>query len=271
VALPCFKTSNPYCRRWLTFALVGAGPTGVELAGQIREVATKTLRREYRHIQPGQARVLLFEGHSAPLATFGPSLSARAAKDLRKLGVELHMGSTVAGVDAGGLEVRDRDGTVTRHDAGTVLWTAGVEAPPLADAVARATGADRDRAGRIKVGDDLTIPGHPEIFVLGDLMSRRGLPGVAEVAMQSGLYAAHRIRRQAEGREHPAGAPEASGSGDAVRPFRYRDLGSAAYISRGRAVISVGRLHAGGFWAGWRGCSSTSRSSPATATGSARY
>jgi NADH:ubiquinone reductase (H+-translocating) len=238
-------------QRWLTFALVGAGPTGVELAGQIREVATKTLRREYRHIEPEQARVLLFDGGSAPLAAFGSKLSALAARDLQKLGVELHMGSVVTAVDSRGLEVKNHDGSVSRHEAGTVLWTAGVEAPPLAEAVATATGAERDRAGRIKVGDDLTIPGHPEVFVLGDLMSAHGLPGVAEVAMQSGLYAARQIRRQTGGRERPAGDPEAGGN--ASRPFRYHDLGSAAYISRGRAVATAGRLHFSGFpgWLAW--------------------
>ena len=115
----------------LTFALVGAGPTGVELAGQIREVATKTLRREYRHIEPKQARVLLFDGGSAPLAAFGSKLSALAARDVQKLGVELHMGSVVTAVDSRGLEVKNHDGSVSRREAGTVLWTAGVEAPPL--------------------------------------------------------------------------------------------------------------------------------------------
>jgi NADH dehydrogenase len=226
-------------QRCLTFAVVGAGPTGVELAGQIREVAAKTLRREYHDIKPEDARVLLFDGVSAPLATFGPSLAARATAALRRLGVELHMGSTVTGVDAGGLEVKDRDGAVRRYDAGTVLWAAGVQAPPLAEAVANATGAERDGVGRIKVGDDLTIPRYPEIFVLGDLMSSRDLPGEAEVAMQSGLYAARRIRRQARRGEDPGG-----------HPFRYRDLGSAAYISRGRAVVTAGPLQLGGF-VGW--------------------
>src|SRR5580692_10310914 len=238
--------------RYLTFALVGAGPTGVELAGQIREVATKTLRREYRRIKPEDARVLLFDGGSAPLAAFGSKLSALAARDLQKLGVELHMGSVVTAVDSRGLQVKNHDDSVSRHEAGTVLWTAGVEAPPLAEAVATATGAERDRAGRIKVGDNLTIPGHPEVFVLGDLMSAHGLPGMAEVAMQSGLYAARQIRRQVEGRERPAGDPEADG-GNAARPFRYRDLGSAAYISRGRAAVAAGRLHFSGFpgWLAW--------------------
>ena len=135
-------------KRWLTFALVGGGPTGVELAGQIREVATKTLRRGYRHIKPEDARVMLFDGGSAPLAAFGPKLSAMAARDLGKLGVELHMGSIVTEADLDSIQVKDHDGNVTRHEVGTILWTAGVQAPPLAEAVAKATGAKTDRAGR---------------------------------------------------------------------------------------------------------------------------
>ena len=119
-------------RRWLTFALVGAGPTGVELAGQIRELATKMLRREYRHIEPDEARVLLFDGGSAPLAAFGPKLSAMAARDLTKLGVELHMGSIVTEADLQSIQVKDHEGNVTRYEVGTILWTAGVQAPPLA-------------------------------------------------------------------------------------------------------------------------------------------
>ena len=224
--------------RWLTFALVGAGPTGVELAGQIREVATKTLRREYRHIKPEDARVLLFDGGTAPLAMFGPKLSALAARDLGKLGVELHMGSIVTHVDAGGLEVKDHDGTMTRYDTWNVLWTAGVEAPPLATAVAEATGAQQDRAGRIVVGPDLSIPGHPEILVTGDMMSLDKLPGVAEVAMQTGLYAGRSIAHQARGKSFD-------------KPFKYRDLGSAAYISRGKAVVSAFKLNFGGFPGWW--------------------
>jgi len=224
-------------QQWLTFALVGAGPTGVELAGQIRELATKTLRREFHHIRPEDARVLLFDGGAAPLASFGPRLSGIAARTLTHLGVELHMHSIVTDIDQDGLQVRGPDGNTTRFPARVVLWTAGVGAPPVAAAIAEATGASRDRAGRIEVGDDLTIPGHPEISVIGDLMSLRKLPGVAEVAMQSGVYAGRRIRRAV--------------SGDAAGPpFRYRDLGSAAYISRGRAVLSAGPLQLGGF-AGW--------------------
>jgi NADH dehydrogenase len=225
-------------RAYLTFALVGAGPTGVELAGQIREVATKTLRAEFRSIEPEDARVLLFDGGSAPLAVFGPKLSQKADQALQRLGVEQHMGSIVTHVDRGFVLVRDHAGEQTRYDANTVLWTAGVEAPPVADALANATGAERDRAGRILVEKNLTIPRHPEISVLGDMMSLDKLPGVAEVAMQSGLYAGNRIRHRV--------------SGDlAEKPFRYRDLGSAAYISRGRAVVSAGPLKVNGFLGWW--------------------
>ena len=224
-------------RTYLTFALVGAGPTGVELAGQIREVATKTLRAEFRNIEPEDARVLLFDGGSAPLAMFGPKLSQKAAKALDALGVEQHMGSIVTHVNEGYVLVRAHDGTEARYDAGTVLWTAGVEAPPVAEALAAATGAKRDRAGRILVEKNLTIPDHPEISVLGDMMSLDKLPGVAEVAMQAGLYAGNRVRHRISGDTEE-------------KPFRYRDLGSAAYISRGRAVVSAGPLQVGGF-AGW--------------------
>ncbi|WP_327292933.1 NAD(P)/FAD-dependent oxidoreductase [Streptomyces sp. NBC_01198] len=224
--------------RWLTFALVGAGPTGVELAGQIREIATRTLEREYSGVDPSQARVLLFNRSEAVLGSFGPVLSRNAARALDGIGVEVHLGTAVTQVDGGGLTVRRQDGGTERYDAKTVLWTAGVEAPEFATALARSTGAEQDRAGRIKVAPDLTIPGHPEIRVVGDLMSLDKLPGMAEVAMQTGAYAGRHIRYEIEGR---TGEP---------RPFRYRDLGSAAYISRGRAVVKVGRLHASGLLGG---------------------
>jgi NADH dehydrogenase len=227
-------------RRWLTFALVGAGPTGVELAGQIREVATKTLRSEYRRAKPADATVLLFDGGSKPLATFGDTLSRKATDSLRRLGVELHMESVVTNVDGDGIDVRGRDGSESHFDAATVLWTAGVAAPPFAGAVAKATGAGQDRAGRIIVRDDLTLAGHSEISVVGDVMSLDKLPGVAEVAMQTGHYAGRRIRRDLEGKT-------------TRKPFKYHDLGSAAYISRGNAVVSAGPMHFSGLpgWVAW--------------------
>jgi NADH:ubiquinone reductase (H+-translocating) len=227
-------------RKWLTFALVGAGPTGVELAGQIRELATKTLRAEYRKIEPEDARVLLLDGGDVPLASFGRRLSGKAADALRGLGVELHMNSLVTNVDLDGITVRATDGSETRHEVGTVLWTAGVEAPPIATALARATGAQQDHCDRIMVQDDLTIPGHPEISVIGDMMSLGKLPGVAEVAMQAGFYTGRRLRRQLNGQV-------------ATRSFRYHDLGSAAYIARGNAVVSAGPVRLSGLagWAAW--------------------
>jgi NADH dehydrogenase len=225
-------------RRWLTFALVGAGPTGVELAGQIRELASQTLRDEFRHVEPADARVLLFEGGNAVLASFGAKASSRAAASLGKLGVELHLRSIVTEVDEDGLVAKAADGSLTRYDAGTVLWAAGVQAPSLADALSKAAGAEQDHAGRIKVTPHCTVPGHPEIFAVGDVMALNDLPGVAEVAMQSGRYAGLSIRRQVEQR-----------SGE-EKPFRYRDLGSAAYISRGRALVSFGPVTLSGFL-GW--------------------
>src|SRR3954466_12202603 len=226
-------TSPEEQRRRLTFAVVGAGPTGVELAGQIRELATRTLRKEFRRIHPEQARVLLFDGGDAPLASFGPVLSARAAATLAELGVEFRPGTRVTDVDGDGLEVRDRSGATERIAAGTLLWAAGVAAPPVAAALAERTGAQTDRTGRIEVGPDLTVPGHPEISVIGDVMALDGLPGVAEVAMQTGLYAGRRIRSDIQGTPM-------------TKPFTYHDLGSAAYISRGSAVMSFGPLHASG-------------------------
>jgi NADH dehydrogenase len=148
------------------------------------------------------------------------------------------MGSIVTEADLRSIQVKDHDGNVTRHEVGTILWTAGVAAPPLAEAVAKATGAETDRAGRLICGKDLSLPGHPEIMVTGDLMCLDKLPGVAEVAMQSGLYAGRKIHHEAEGKTYD-------------KPFHYRDLGSAAYISRGRAVVSAFGLNFGGFLGWW--------------------
>jgi NADH dehydrogenase len=200
--------------RWLTFAIVGAGPTGVELAGQIRELATLTLSKQFHRLDVSEARVLLFDGGDRPLASFGVGLSEKAAEALSALGVEQHMHSLVTEVDGRGLVVRRPDGTSARYEAGTVVWAAGVAAPPLARELALSTGAQTDGAGRVKVAPDLTVPGHPEISVVGDMMSLGRLPGVAEVAMQSGYYVGRRIRGDIEGKP-------------VSRPFRYHDLGSA--------------------------------------------
>ena len=178
---------------------------------------------------------------------FGPKLSQKAATSLDKLGVEQHMGSIVTHVDQGWVLVRDHAGEETRYDANTVLWTAGVEAPPIAAALAAATGAHTDRAGRIAVEKDLTIPGHPEISVLGDMMSLDKLPGVAEVAMQTGLYTGHRLRRRA-GEIWPR-------SRSATTTSALRPTSPAAGPSS-----PPGRSRSAGSWAGSSGCSSTSRS-----------
>lgn len=226
---------------WLTFAVTGGGPTGVELAGQIREMATETLAREFHTIDPAEARVILIDGGDQVLRAFGPRLGARARRTLEQLGVELVMGVHVTGVDAHGITVTGKDGTESHHRVRTVLWTAGVEATPFARALATRLGASTDRAGRIAVEADLTVPGHPDVFVVGDLIDLDHLPGVAEVAMQGGVHAAGNIRRSLAGRT------------PARTPFRYRDLGSAAYISAGHAVVKAGPLQLSGRlgWLGW--------------------
>jgi NADH dehydrogenase len=234
------ETEDPDERRaWLTFAIVGAGPTGVELSGQIREAAMHTLRREFRAIDPTQCRVLLLDGGKEPLATFGDRLSGRAAQTLESMGVELRMGSLVTGVDAAGLDVRSASGEVSRIEARTVVWAAGVAASPLGRMLAEGADAETDRAGRVKVLPDCTLPNHPEVFVVGDMMTLDRLPGVAEVAMQSGLHAARTIKRRLEGRP--------------TKPFHYVDMGSMAYVGRGRAVVEFKGLKLSGFfgWLGW--------------------
>ncbi len=233
-------TADPTEReRWLTVAIVGAGPTGVELAGQVRELATRSLRGEFRSFDPSSVRVVLLDGGKEPLATFGNKLSGRAAKELEHLGVELRMGARVVGVDAGGVDIADADGNTSRLDAYTTVWAAGVEASPLAKDLAQASGAELDRAGRVAVRPDLTLPGHPEVFVVGDMMALDKLPGVAEVAMQGGLHAANTIARRLEGKQGVV--------------FKYRDLGSAAAIGRFNSVVDFKGLRLSGFpgWVVW--------------------
>ena len=218
---------------------MGAGPTGVELAGQIRELAVRSLRGEFRSFEASSVRVVLLDGGKEPLATFGDQLSGKAAKELERLGVELRMGARVVGVDATGVDITDAAGNASRLATYTTVWAAGVEASPLAAELAKATGAELDRAGRIAVLPDLTLPGHPEVFVVGDMMALDKLPGVAEVAMQGGLHAANTIVRRLKG-EPP-------------NPFKYRDLGSAATIGRFRSVVDFHGLRLSGFpgWVVW--------------------
>lgn len=229
-------------REWLTFAVVGGGPTGVEMAGQIVELAHRSLRANFRRIDPRDARVLLFDASGHVLTEFGPKLAEKTRKDLGRLGVEVHLQATVTGVDGSGLEVRAADGTVERFAARTVIWAAGVRAAGLGETIAAQSGAALDRSGRLEVLPDCSVPGHPEVFVVGDLMALDGLPGVAEVAMQSGAHAARVIRaRLGSGKDAPG------------RPFRYRDLGTMATISRFRGVARIGPVRLSGFfgWLAW--------------------
>jgi NADH dehydrogenase len=240
------ETSPERREEWLTFAVVGAGPTGVEMAGQIAELAQDTLRGDFRSADPGSGRVLLVEAADRVLTGFPESLSAKAERSLGKLGVTPVLDSTVVDVDETGLTIRDADGATQRVPARTVVWAAGVTASGLASALAAATGADQDRTGRVTVEPDLTLPGHPEVFALGDMVRVRGddgspvtLPGVAPVAMQMGRYAAKAVGARLKGRTAP--------------PFRYRDKGNLATIGRAAAVADLKGLRLSGFlaWMTW--------------------
>jgi NADH dehydrogenase len=231
---------------WLTFVVVGAGPTGVEMAGQIGELAGDTLRRDFRTIDPRTARIFLVEAADRVLTTFPPSLSAKAARSLEKLGVTILVGHTVTGVDADGVTIEDGSGTSERIVSRTVVWAAGVTASSMAGRLAELTGAERDPAGRVTVEPDLTLPGHPEVFALGDMVRVRGadgaplpLPGVAPVAMQEGRYAGRVVRARLESEETP--------------PFEYHDKGNLATIGRARAVADIRGFRLSGFlaWIAW--------------------
>ena len=227
-------------RTWLTFAVIGAGPTGVEMAGQIAELSRRSLKRNFRRIDPASAQVLLFDGGEQPLASFGEELCAKATKEIERTGVQLRMRSRVTDVKADAIIVAGPDGE-ERVACHTKVWSAGVQASPLGALLAQASGAGTDRAGHVEVLPDCTLPGHPEVFVVGDLMSLNGLPGVAEVAMQSGIHAARTIKRRVEGHD------------EAAKPFVYRDLGSMATVSRFRAIVSFKGIKVGGFigWLMW--------------------
>ena len=224
----------------LTFVVVGAGPTGVEMAGQIAELAHKTLKRDFRSINTRQARVILVDAAGQVLPPFGAKLGAWTEKKLAGIGVEVQLGAMVVAVDERGLEVQEKDGTRRRIEAVTKVWAAGVQASPLAKTLAEQTGATLDRAGRIAVNPDLTLPGHPEVFVVGDMIALDNLPGVAQVAIQGARYAAREIDGRLRGK-----APQ--------KGFRYFDKGSMATISRFSAVATVGRLRLSGFvaWLMW--------------------
>jgi NADH dehydrogenase len=217
-------------RRLLTFVIVGAGPTGVELAGALGEIARQALRQDFRRIHPEMARILLLEGGPSILSTFPESLREKARRSLERLGFEIRTNAVVTVADAEGVKIGDE-----RIAAQTVLWAAGVAASPLA----RSLGAPLDRVGRVLVEPTLAVPGHPEIFVVGDLSSLQQdglpLPGVAQVAMQGGAHAAKNVLRTIRG--------------EPLQPFRYRNYGSAAVIGRGSAVVAIGSIRASGFFA----------------------
>ncbi|HEX3360584.1 MAG TPA: NAD(P)/FAD-dependent oxidoreductase [Solirubrobacterales bacterium] len=230
----------------LTFVVVGGGPTGVEMAGQIAELARDTLSDEFRRIDPGDTRVLLVEMADRVLLTFPPSLSRKAASQLEHLGVTPMLGHTVVGIDAESVTVEAAGEAARRIPAHNVIWAAGVTASPLGGALAEQCGGEVDKAGRILVEPDLTLPGNPEVFAIGDMIRVRGrdgeaqvLPGVAPVAMQQGRYAAKAVRARLEGRP--------------VSAFHYFDKGNLATIGRARAVADLHLLRLSGFpaWLTW--------------------
>jgi NADH dehydrogenase len=227
-------------RRWLTFVVVGGGPTGVEVAGQLVELSRHALRGNFRHIDPAAARIVLLDSGPTILKSFPEPLRLRTDRDLGAMGVEVHVGTKGTAVDERGIETNSTDPALRRIEAATKFWAAGVEASRLGRLVAESAGADVDRAGRVKVESDCTVPGHPEVFVVGDLMSLSDLPGVAQVAIRSGRHAADTILRRI--------------AGDTTRrAFCYRDLGTMATISRFRAIAARGGLRASGFfaWIAW--------------------
>jgi NADH dehydrogenase len=224
--------------RWLTFVVVGAGATGVEMAGQISELARRTLPGDFRNIDPATARVVLLDAADAVLGNFGEKLSEKASRQLRRIKVDVQLGAKVVNVDGTGIVVEDSSGAKRRIASMCKIWAAGVAGSPLGRQLAEQTGARTDRAGRVFVEPDCSLPGHPEVFVVGDMMAEQ--PGVAQVAIQGGRYAAKQIKRRVAGR-------------GPLDPFRYKDKGSMATVSRFHAVASIKRIRLAGFlaWLMW--------------------
>jgi NADH dehydrogenase len=230
------RASDPREReRWMTFVVVGGGPTGVELAGELSIITRHGMKGYYRHIDPRDARVILLDAGPRLVSAFGEGLSAKVAGYLDELGVTVHQGARVTAIDDGGVSF-EIDGRSERIATPTVVWGAGVQAADFTSAVAAATGAERDRAGHLPVGEDLALAGHPEISVIGDAGHLEGpggrpLPGLATVAIQQARHVAHGIRR---------GAPGAQGS------FRYLDKGALAVVGRGKAICEIRGHHLSG-------------------------
>jgi len=239
------RISDPEQRRaWLTFVIVGAGPTGVELSGAIAEIARQTLKNDFRSIKPEEAQIILLDGGPRVLMSFPDNLSGKASRSLAKLGVQIRCGAMVKHVDEEGLTI-EADKQTHPIAAKTVVWAGGITASPLGKILASHTKTETDKAGRVKVNPDLTIPSYPDIYVIGDLASaldRNGkpLPGLAQVAMQGGAYAAKSILRKVKGQSE-------------LPPFRYFDKGSLAVIGRASAVADVFGAHLSGFgaWLVW--------------------
>jgi NADH:ubiquinone reductase (H+-translocating) len=243
-AFEAAERSNDQERRnkLLTFTVVGAGPTGVEMAGQIAELAKFTLKGAFRHIDStSEVRVILLDAAQAVLPSMGEKLGAKAAARLQKMGVEIQLGAMVTDVDRDGITVKDSDG-VRRIESACKVWSAGVSASPLGRDLARQSTVELDRAGRVKVLPDLSVPGYPNVFVIGDMAAVDGVPGVAQGAIQGAKYAATTIKA------------ELAGANPAERePFQYFDKGSMATISRFSAVAQIGPLEFGGVlaWFAW--------------------
>jgi NADH:quinone reductase (non-electrogenic) len=231
-------------RAWLTFVIVGAGATGLELAGALAEIANETLKHDFRRINPTEARIIVVEGGERVLAAYPPDLSAKAEKLVAKLGVEIRKGVMVTGVDGNGVTYKQGD-HVGKIAAKTVLWAGGVVITAFGKKLGERTHAETDRSGRIKVQPDLTVPSYPNIFITGDLAFSEGkngkpLPGVAQVAIQGGAYAAKTIRKRLEGRKD-------------IPVFHYFDKGDMAVIGRASAVANIFGLHVSGLpaWLIW--------------------
>jgi NADH dehydrogenase len=231
-------------RAWLTFVIVGAGATGLELAGALAEIANETLKHDFRRINPTEARIIVVEGGDRLLAAYPPDLSAKAEQLVKKLGVEIRKGVMVTGIDANGVTYREGDRT-GKFAAKTVLWAGGVMATTFGKKLAERTHSDTDKSGHIKVNPDLTLPNYPNIFVTGDLATLTGkygkpLPGLAQVAIQGGSYAAKTIRQRLDGHKN-------------TKPFSYFDKGDLAVIGRNSAVANIFGFHVSGLlaWLIW--------------------
>jgi NADH dehydrogenase len=237
------RSSDPARReKLLTFTVVGAGPTGVEMAGQIAELAEHTLKGAFRHIDTTKARVILLDAAPAVLPPMGEKLGKKAQARLEKMGVEIQLGAMVTDVDRNGLTVKDSDGTVRRIESACKVWSAGVSASELGKQLAEQSTVEIDRAGRVKVLPDLSIPGYPNVFVIGDMAYVDGVPGMAQGAIQGAKYVAKAIKAELKGADPTQ-----------REPFQYFDKGSMATVSRFSAVAQVGPLEFGGFiaWLAW--------------------